>query len=184
MGKSAAAKFLQEKGCSIIDTDILAREVVEPGQPALKEIRARFGDDVIDSSGRLRREEIAKRVFAEPALRRELEGIVHPRIREKRKREVEAWRGEGRKFGVVVIPLLFETGAAAEFDKIICVACTPGTQVKRLRSRGWSEEEIQQRVLAQAPIQEKIASSHFVVWTEGSLSVHSEQLDRILKSLS
>lgn len=183
MGKSAAAKLLQEKGCSVVDTDVLARHVVEPGEPALKEIQARFGADILDKEGRLRREALAKKVFGNPTLRQELEAIVHPRIRALWKSQIQVWRNEGRRFAVVVIPLLFETRAAAEFDTIICVACTSATQTQRLISRRWSGEQIQQRVSAQIPIAEKIAMSHFVVWTEGSLAVHSEQLDRILKSL-
>jgi dephospho-CoA kinase len=184
MGKSAAAKLLEQKGCSVIDTDILARQVVELGQPALQEIQARFGAGVLDVAGGLRREELAKRVFGDAAARKDLEAIVHPRIRERWKKEVEIWRGEDRRIGVVVIPLLFETGAAAEFDKIICLACSSATQLKRLRARGWSEEQIQQRIASQAPIQAKITLSHFVVWTEASQMVHSEQLERILARLS
>jgi dephospho-CoA kinase len=79
-----------------------------------------------------------------------------------------------------VVPLLFETQAESDFDKIICVACSTATQRERLLARGWTPEQIQQRLAAQWPIERKIARSDFVVWTEGSLDVVAQQVERIL----
>jgi dephospho-CoA kinase len=183
MGKSTAADLLERRGLPVVDTDQLAREVVEPGQPAWQEIQKRFGAEVFDESGKLRRDELARRVFAEPALRHELEAIVHPRIRERWLAQVEQWRAQGRPHVVVVIPLLFEIKAEGQFDTIICVACTAVSQHQRLRARGWSAEQIEQRLGAQWPINKKMELSHFVVWTEASVNEHAEQLDRILKTL-
>jgi dephospho-CoA kinase len=180
MGKSACARLLAARKVPVIDTDDLARRVVEPGQPALAEVRRVFGPAVIAPDGRLRREELARRVFAEPAARQRLEAILHPRIRERWRAQVEIWRAESQRLGVVVIPLLFETRAEKELDATICVACSAATQQRRLLAREWSPEQIEQRLRAQWSIEQKIARAHYVIWTEAGLDVHAEQLDRIL----
>jgi dephospho-CoA kinase len=82
-----------------------------------------------------------------------------------------------------VIPLLFETRAESHFNKIICVACSAPTQRERLLARGWTSEQIEQRIAAQMPVEQKIARADFVIWTEGALDAHARQLDRILTAL-
>jgi dephospho-CoA kinase len=200
MGKSTAARFLRERGAHIVDTDELARQLVQPGRPALAEIQNVFGRGMISFDGQLRRDELAKIVFADPAARKKLEAILHPRIREQWLAQVETWRAapkwlvspksdkgggdDGRKqdrpLAVVVIPLLFETSAESHFDKIICVACPPAAQNERLRTRGWTPEQIGQRIGAQMPVEQKIARADFVVWTGGALEIHARQIERIL----
>jgi len=180
MGKSTAAKILAERGVPIVDTDLLARRVVEPGQPALKEIQAAFGDSVIAPDGQLRRDALARIVFTDPVAREKLEGITHPGIRELWKQQVEIWRVQQTPIACVVIPLLFETGAEKEFDATVCVACSLATQQKRLQERGWTPDQIGQRITAQLPAEKKIAQSTFVIWSEGSLEILAAQLDRIL----
>jgi len=132
MGKSTSAQLLRDRGVRVVDTDDLARQVVEPGQPALAEVLAAFGPEMAGPDGRLRRKELARRVFADPAARRQLEAILHPRIRMLWRAQVEAWRTEDHRLAVVVIPLLFETKAEAELDATICVACSVATQQERL----------------------------------------------------
>ena len=134
MGKSTAAALLAAQGFPVVDTDDLARDIVEPGQPALADIRACFGPGVIAEDGSLRRDEVAKIVFADQEKRRQLEAILHPRIRECWQSSLKRWREAGAAAGVVVIPLLFETGAEKEFDRVLCTACTAGTQMKRLQA--------------------------------------------------
>jgi dephospho-CoA kinase len=184
MGKSACAQLLLARGVPVIDTDELARQIVEPGQPALDEIQKTFGADLIDTDGRLRRGELARVVFGNPDARKTLEGILHPRIRELWHAQVEAWRKEQRPVGVVVIPLLFETEAQRELDFTGCVACSFGTQHQRLSGRNWSAAQIQQRILAQWPIEKKMAAADYVIWTEGTLDLHAAQLDRILADIN
>ena len=158
-------------------------EVVEPGQPAWEEIRHLFGPQIVGPDGHLRRDELARQVFSDPSRRRQLEAIVHPPIRERWLAQVQSWRAEKRPFGVVVIPLLFETDAGAPFDTILCVACSSATQRARLSARGWTPEQIEQRIAAQWPIQKKMDLSHFVIWTEGLLELHAQQVDRLLQRL-
>jgi dephospho-CoA kinase len=180
MGKSTCAELLRERDVAVIDTDLLARELVEPGQPAFAEIVAAFGVDLIDPVGNLRRDVLAKRVFSDSQARQTLETILHPRIRAAWKSQLEQWSASGKQRAAVVIPLLFETKAESEFISIICVACTAQTQRQRLADRGWSIEQASQRIASQLPIEEKMARSRFVIWTEGGMDVHAAQLDRVL----
>ena len=184
MGKSAAAGLLRSRGIPVVDTDLVAREVVEPGQPAVEQIKTVFGLAMVDADGRLRREEMARLVFADASARQQLEAILHPAIHAVWRKQVEAWRAAGERLAVVVIPLLFEAPTADRFDLTACVACTPFTQQERLRARGWSPEQIQQRLRAQLPIEQKMALANRVVWSEGTLDVLGEQLDRIVRRLS
>ncbi len=183
MGKSTAAEFLRARGAQVVDADELARQLVQPGQPALAEIQTEFGKKVITPDGWLRRDELARIVFADAAARKKLEAILHPRIRERWLAQIETWRGENRALAVVVIPLLFETRAESHFDKIICVACSAPAQRERLLARGWTPEQIRQRLAAQWPVEQKISRADFVVWTDGAPDTHARQLERIFVKL-
>lgn len=180
MGKSMAARFLRERGAQVVDTDELARQLVEPGRPALAEIQEVFGEKVVPSGGPLRRDELAQIVFTDPVARQKLEAILHPRIRENWLAQVESWRRENHALAVVVIPLLFETRAESHFDKTICVACSIPVQRQRLLERGWTSGQIQQRINAQWPICQKIARADFVVWTDGLPEALAQQIERII----
>ncbi len=182
MGKSAATEILRRRGVPVLDTDLLAREFTEPGQPALQEIKELFGREVLDSQGRLRRDELARRVFSDPDEREKLERVLHPRIRAAWQSQLATWRAESRPVAVVAIPLLFETDAQAGFDATLCIACSAATQLSRLAARSWSPEHIQQRIRAQWPIEKKMAAADYMVWTEGPLAVHAAQLECVLES--
>jgi dephospho-CoA kinase len=183
MGKSTTAGFLLQRGAKVVDTDELARQLVQPGQPALVEIQNVFGKEIISTDGHLLRNELAKIVFADAEARKKLEAILHPRIRERWLAQIERWKKHNTPLAVVVIPLLFETEAEKHFDKIICVACSAKSQRERLLARSWNDKEISLRIAAQMPVEEKIALSHYVIWTEGDLNDHAAQLDRVLSTL-
>ena len=183
MGKSTAAGFLLTSGVRVIDTDDLARELVQPGEPALTEIVVAFGKEILGADGQLQRAKLARQIFASAPARQKLEAILHPRIRARWAAQIEAWRRENCPLAVVVIPLLFETDAEKHFDKILCVACSPAAQQSRLLERGWPSEQILQRIAAQLPVEQKIARSHHVLWTEGTLEVHRQQITTILARL-
>jgi dephospho-CoA kinase len=180
MGKSTSAGFLRAHGAQIVDTDELARQLVRPGETALADIQNQFGKNLVAADGQLRRDELARIVFADAVARKKLEAILHPKIRERWLAQIETWRRENLKLAAVVIPLLFETRAESQFDKIICVACSAVNQQKRLLERGWTSEQINQRIAAQMPIDQKIARADFVVWTEGDLDSHALQIERML----
>jgi dephospho-CoA kinase len=183
MGKSTAAGFFLKLGARVVDTDEIARQLVQPGQPALLAIQNQFGDGVIATGGELRRDELARIVFADSLARQKLESILHPLIRQCWLAQIEKWRQENGPVALVVIPLLFETQAETSFEKIICVACSPVAQQERLQTRGWRGDQILQRIVAQLPVEQKIARSHFVVWTEGSPIAHEKQVTRIFRAL-
>jgi dephospho-CoA kinase len=179
-GKSTTASILHKLGVSVIETDVLARELVEPGQPALEKIRETFGSRFIDPRGRLRRDTLAQLVFSDETARRQLEGILHPRIRAAWKAQVDLWRAEDRPVAAVVIPLLFETHAGPEFDAILCVACSKATQHRRLRERGLSDTDMDRRLNAQLPMRTKMELATHVLWNDAGVDILHAQLTRVL----
>jgi dephospho-CoA kinase len=190
MGKSAAATLLVQRGVTIVDTDLLARQLVEPGQPALAEIREAFGAEMLALDGSLRRDLLARCVFPDAAARKTLEDILHPRIRRLWQSQLADWRESNAhslehsntRYFCVVIPLLFETHAETEVDATLCMACSAATQHQRLSSRGWNAGQINQRIKSQLPIEEKMARTDYVIWNEASLDVLGAQLERVLGS--
>jgi len=182
-GKSTAADLLGKRGVPVVDTDAIAHELLAPGQPALLEVFETFGGRVRDEYGRLMRGELARIVFTDPAARKQIEAILHPRIRESWLARANQWLVAGETVGVVVIPLLFETAATSLFFATVCAACTAATQRQRLLGRGWTEAHIRDRLQAQWPMEKKMAASDFVVWTEAGLDVHEAQLDRIFRNV-
>jgi dephospho-CoA kinase len=183
MGKSTAAGFFLELGARVVDTDKIAHDLVQPGQPALEEIRNQFGGGILAAGGSLNRAALARIVFSDATALRRLEAILHPRIRRCWQTQVENWRAEKCPLAVVIIPLLFETRAENQFDQIICVACSPASQHERLCARGWTPDQIRQRIATQMSVEQKMARSHFVVWSEGLPEVHQRQLSGIFRKM-
>lgn len=185
-GKSTVARELERRGAVVIDADVLAREVVEPGTPGLAAVVERFGPDVLTAEGRLERASLGRVVFAAGAgstsARRDLEAIVHPRVRE-RARELEA-AAPADAVVVHVIPLLVETGQAGSFDLVVVVDVEPHRQRERLVDRdGLTEAEADARIAAQASRADRLAAADLVVDNRGSradLVRHVDELwDRI-----
>ena len=182
MGKSTAAELLAKRGAKVSDSDVLARELVEPGQAALAEIVEAFARGVLREDGSLDRAKVGEMVFGDLAAREKLEAILHPRIREAWQARLDDWAAAGERLAVAVIPLLFETQAEASFERIVCVACSPEVQRERLQSRGWSDGEIELRLAAQMEIDEKMKRSDHVVWTDGPIEAQAAQWDALLSS--
>ena len=160
-GKSLVAAELAARGAIIIDADVLAHEVVEPGTPALAAIVERFGPQIL-SDGQLDRSRLAEMVFADPVARRDLERIVHPAVRA---RAAELERAADPAAVVVhVIPLLVETGQQEDFDVVVTVDVDHETQIRRLMARnGFSLAEAESRIAAQASREARMAASDVVV---------------------
>ena len=182
MGKSTAAELLAKRGAKVSDSDVLARELVEPGQAALAEIVEAFGRGVLRGDGSLDRAKVGELVFGDLTAREKLEAILHPRIREAWQARLDDWAAAGERLAVAVIPLLFETQAEASFERIVCVACSPEVQRERLQSRGWGDGEIERRLAAQMEIGEKMKRSDHVVWTDGPIEAQAAQWDALLSS--
>lgn len=180
MGKSAVAEALRASGTPVVDTDAIARQLTQPGSPAVAEIARVFGASVLRPDGSLNRGELARVVFQDDQARAALESMLHPPIRAAWIAEAARWRASGATVGVVVIPLLFETGAQSHFNAVVCVACSAATQERRLRERGWAPRDIAGRLAAQWPIEKKIAAAQHVIWTDTTLEVTGAQAARIV----
>ena len=183
MGKTSTASMFVDEGVSILDTDQIARALTLPGGDCISSIREEFGDRYIRFDGGLDRERMAALVFADARERKKLEGILHPQIRSVWQERVAAVRRQETESLIVVIPLLFETGAADEFDSVVCVACDAVAQTQRLRSRGWSDGQISARIKAQLPIEEKIGRSDIVLWTSCAMEVSRRQVVKIASEM-
>jgi dephospho-CoA kinase len=182
-GKSYVAARLATAGVPVVDADRLAREAVAPGTPALAAIAARFGPAVLDERGALRRDGLAAIVFADARAREDLEAIVHPAVRRAIDRFFAALPPE-TPFAVADIPLLFETGRAADFDAVIVAGCPPEMQVSRVMARdGATEAQVRRRMAAQLPIADKVARADYVVDTSGSFADTDAGVDRLLVDL-
>ena len=179
MGKSEAGAYLAQQGVRVVDTDDVARQVVEPGEAGLEGVKREFGPEVISPDGTLNRAALAQLVFQKTEARERLEAILHPLIRQRWLETANQWRAAGAEAGVVVIPLLFETSAEQEFEKVICIACSHQLQSARLHERGWNAAQVAGRLSAQWPIERKIDRSHYVVLNDSSLEVLREQLGRV-----
>ena len=166
-GKSLVAAELGRLGAVVIDADVLAREVVEPGTPGLAAVVARFGPEVLDGD-RLDRARLGAIVFADPAARRDLERIIHPAVRAK---AAELERAADPDAVVVhVIPLLVETGQQDDFDRVVVVDADPATQLTRLHARdGLAEEAARARLAAQASREDRRAAADVVLTNDGSV---------------
>lgn len=167
-GKSTVADMFAELGVELVDTDVIAREVVEPGMPALDEIRATFGDDVIGEDGQLDRRRLRTIVFSDDDRRRELEAILHPRIRDEAARQSALARSP---YHLVVVPLMVESPMRHEMDRLLVVDCTEDTQLARLLARDLESEEQARRMLAaQASREDRLSIADDVIRNDGDLT--------------
>lgn len=181
-GKSTVAALLRELGAVVVDSDVLAREVVEPGTPGLAAVVEAFGPAVLTADGTLDRPALGAVVFGDDAARRRLEAILHPLIR-ARAAELEAAAPEGT---VVVhdIPLLVETGQADRFDAVLVVDVPVETQVERMvRDRGMSREDALARVAAQADREQRLAAATHVVDNTGTREDLRDRVAEVLEKL-
>jgi len=173
-GKSTVADLFAEFGVPIVDTDIIARAVVEPGQPALNEIRERFGEDMIDASGHLDRAAMRKAIFSDETARLDLETIVHPRIGAETRRQADNAGGE---YQLIVVPLLVGSPLREFVDRVLVVDCREDTQVRRLLERDAETVEQAERILAaQASREDRLAIADDVINNDHSLEHVRDQV--------
>ncbi|BAS27347.1 dephospho-CoA kinase [Limnochorda pilosa] len=185
-GKSLVARFLEELGAAVVDADQLAREVVEPGEPALEEIRQVFGPGVLTPEGRLDRKALARRVFSDEGARRRLEAIIHPRVRRRMEEAVARLREAGAPLIVLEIPLLFEGGEPVRrlVDRVLVVTAPEAVQLERLRQRnGLTEAEARARMAAQMPLEEKVRRADYVVDNGGTPEETRRQVQRVWEAM-
>jgi dephospho-CoA kinase len=165
-GKSAVSHHLESLGVPVIDADILAHRIVEPGSPALGEITATFGEELVDEKGRLDRAALRRIVFDQPEQRQRLEAILHPRIIQGMK----TWlTQQTAPYAVLVIPLLFEANLSGLADRVLVVDCEESLQLARVRARdGLTDEQIGQIFDAQADRATRLRGADDVIENNGT----------------
>lgn len=182
-GKSFLSDFLIQKSIPVIDTDIISRQLMEPEQPAWSAVKNHFGSSFFNSDGHLNRSKLASRIFSDHSSKEWLNQLMHPLIRRQWHQDVFKFKESGARVCVVVIPLLFETHAQTEFNKIICVACSTLTQMNRLKERGWNEAHVESRIASQWTMTQKMEASHYVIWTDCSKLSTQAQCDLVVNQI-
>lgn len=180
-GKSTVSKMLQNSGYPIIDADLVARLVVEPGSETLTQIEQAFGPDVIQADGTMDRAKVGEIIFNDPASRKILNDIIHPAIRQEMLRQRQEFLEQGFKTIIMDIPLLFESRLQHLVDKILVVSVTEENQFNRLMERnGLTKKEARARISSQLPMSLKEDGADAVIYNNGSLDETKWQLNRIL----
>ena len=176
-GKSTAAKFFGALGVPIIDTDQLARDVVEPGQPPLERLVERFGRGILTEDGHLDRPALRNIVFSDPKARADLEALTHPAIGAA----VEAKSTElGGIYQILVLPLLVEKNLGSQLNRVLVVDCDEELQIRRLQSRDGSTLEQARAILnAQASRTSRLKAAHDVIKNEGDMSAVRDQVEQL-----
>ena len=181
-GKSTVAGMLADHGAIVIDADVIARRIVEPGSPVLARLADEFGADIVDDDGTLKRALLAERAFASDRATRHLNEITHPAIRELA--EVELADAESRASVVVYeMLLLVETGQISLVDAVIVVDVQPETQIERAVARGLDTDDVRSRMARQASRDQRLAAADHVIDNSGELSATAEQVERIWRIL-
>jgi dephospho-CoA kinase len=184
-GKSTVSAILRRLGSEIIDADRLARDVVEPGQPAWTEIVAEFGQDVVTAGGALDRKKLGAIVFANPERRRRLEAITHPAIRERFLARLDELAERGFT-GIVVFDaaVMIESGNYKNMDRLVVVVTDEATQMARLRGRdGTDDAEGRRKIASQMPLAEKAKLADYVIDNSGDRDATAEQVRRVFAAL-
>ncbi|MGE4054941.1 MAG: dephospho-CoA kinase [Vicinamibacterales bacterium] len=183
-GKSYVRARLERLGAACLDADQIAHGIMAPGTEAAQAIAERFGSAVLAPDGSVNRSVLGPLVFRDDEARRSLEAIVHPAVWRNVHVALRALKiAENPRVAIVEIPLVYETGHAAEFDRIIATICAPPVQIDRLVERGLSEDEAHRRVAAQMPSEEKARLADYVVDTGQTFEETDRQVDAVWRSL-
>lgn len=180
-GKSTVSGMLKNSGYPIIDADLVARLVVEPGSETLTQIAQAFGSEVIQEDGTMDRAKVGEIIFNDPASRKILNDIIHPAIRQEMLQQRQEFLAQGFKTIIMDIPLLFESRLQHLVDKILVVSVTEENQFNRLMERnGFTEKEARARISSQLPMSVKEDGADAVIYNNGTLDETRWQLNRIL----
>ncbi|HEB77174.1 MAG TPA: dephospho-CoA kinase [Methylothermaceae bacterium] len=176
-GKTTVARLFQRHGIPVIDTDQIARRLVEPGRPALRALIAEFGPGILTPEGKLDRVRLRQLVFTDPHMKAQLEAILHPAIFEEMQRELA---GLQSPYCLIAIPLLVETGARHRVDRVLVVDCPEALQVARLKRREGFDDELIRRILSsQATRQERLAIANDVISNDRDLASLARQVEEL-----
>jgi len=183
-GKSTVAAMLRELGFRVLEADLVAHKLMEPGQAAHDEILREFGADLADTAGRIDRAKLAAMVFADAAKLAALNRIIHPRVEEITLRQFAEWEKDGvRDAAFVEAALLVEAGIAAKLDGLVVAFCRPEQQLERLLARGMSEVEARRRIAAQMPVEEKLKHATERIDCSGAMEETRAQVKALAERL-
>ena len=180
-GKSTVSERLRRTGWFVIDADEIARELTAPGEKTWQKLVDAFGEQILNEDKSIDRKKLGSMVFRSAQLRETLNGLTHPAIAERWRKEVTDLRVRNPNGKIAVsVPLLHEAALEGEFEKILCVGCSYATQVRRLLARGLEREEAEARIESQWPIERKAARSDLLLWNDGSLELLEQQISRFV----
>ncbi len=177
-GKSAVAGAFAARGLRHIDADAIARQVTGAAD-VIAAVAAALGSGLVAADGHLDRTALAARVFTDPAARKQLEAITHPRIRQRILADLDAARRAGTSV-LLDVPLLLEGGLIDQCDRTVFVAASPEVRTARAASRGWADGELRRREATQAPLADKRARADFAIDNDGPLDATRRQIDDLL----
>lgn len=184
-GKSTVAQLLADQGWAVVDADRIARDIVEPGQPALAELAAAFGDDILRTDGSLDRGLLASRAFASPEQTEVLNSITHPRIQDETQARLIAAGRAGEEFVVYDMPLLVDNGLDKGMDATIVVDVEAEERVRRLvEFRGLNEADARRRIAAQIPDDVRLAAADYVIDNNGPRQALDAQVREVATKLT
>lgn len=178
-GKTAVSDRFADLGAPVIDTDVLSREVVEPGEPALDELVKHFGEAILDNDGNLDRERLREMVFSDPGKKQRVESILHPAIRQRLQDKLKALEKEEHPYCIIVVPLLVETDFQEMVDRVLVVEAPRERRVQWVMSRsGLSRQEVETIMDTQASSETRRAVAHDIIDNDGSLAELLKKVDR------
>jgi len=183
-GKSAVAAMLRELRFDVLDADSLARQLIEPSQPAYHEVLREFGTSILDSDQSVHRAKLAAIVFTDPAKLARLNAILHPRVEAAVVQQFAEWSRDGaRDAAFVEAALLVEAGYLKHLDRLVVTWCRPEQQLERLRARGFSDTDARSRIAAQLPVEDKLRHATEKIDCSASLEETRKQVEALAAKL-
>ena len=183
-GKSTVSNYLKELAYPLIDADVIARQLVAPGQEGLERLVVRFGREILDESGALNRQALGQRLFGDAQLRQEVDQLLHPLIYEALEAESQRLAQAGAQLAFFDIPLLYETGYDQKMDQVWVVYLPHDLQVERLMARNsWSRAQAEAAIASQASIEAKRQRADLVIDNQGTLAATFAYVDQALSRL-
>ena len=176
--------YWKAAGAAVIDADQLAHETLIPNTPTWQEVIQTFGTKILNKDETINRPRLGRIVFADKQKLEALNRIIHPAVEKMWMKKLDELNREGQaKVAIVAIPLLYEVAADVHFDSVVVVGCSEGTQLARLKRKGFKKEEAVARVRAQWPLPMKMDRADFVIWNDGQLPVLHRQAEEILANI-
>lgn len=182
-GKSVCGRLFAGHGAAVIDADAVAHGMLEPGQAVRAQVIEAFGGGIVAGDGEIDRRVLGRLVFADPAARERLNGLMHPAVLAALKNWADGCAARGTSVAMAQIPLLYEVGRAPDWQRVVCVAAPEMAVLNRLRERGLDENEARHRLAAQWPVLDKLERADYAIYNAGTMVLLMEQVKRVWRCL-